>query len=103
VPKLTRLARFRRGCWGNLIEACIWSTQRQDFPEFCPVLWCAPFGLALTMPRVTMMSCQEFHIWFNSGGYPDHWPRSSPYEDKPGDWGWLEGQPVVVDYAIEAH
>jgi hypothetical protein len=101
VPKVTGLARFGRGRDGNKIEARIWREQREHFPELCPVLWCAPFGLALAMPRARMMTEDQFYRWADSDDYPAH--RWSPYEHKPGDWGWLGTRPVVVDYAIDAH
>jgi hypothetical protein len=103
LPKVTGLARFGRGRDGNKIEARMWSQHREELPELCPVLWCAPLGLALAMPRVQMMSDAEFWAWAESDEYPDHWRPAAPYEHKARDWGWLRGRPVVVDYAVDAH
>ena len=46
--KLPRLRCFRYGRLNNLNE---WRWQHED-RHYCPVLWCAPFGLLSIMPRV---------------------------------------------------
>ena len=35
--------------------------------------------------------------------FPDHDPDPELYESKGGEWGYLEGRPVVVDYAMRVH
>ena len=43
----------------------------------------------------------EYLAFNESDDYPSH--RVDLYEHKPGDWGYLNGKPVVVDYAVQVH
>jgi len=102
--KVPRLRRFRAGARANREEARIWREGWQRFyRELCPVLACLPFGVALVMPAVRIMSRAEFEAFVKSGAHPDHLPDPELYEDKPGEWGYLRGRPVVVDYAMRVH
>ena len=102
--KFPRLRRFRAGARANREEARLWREGWQRFyPELCPVLACLPFGIALVMPTVRIMSRDEFLAFRNSGAYPDHVPDPELYEGKAGEWGYLDGRPVVVDYAMRVH
>ncbi|MEO8847147.1 MAG: hypothetical protein ABI440_00755 [Casimicrobiaceae bacterium] len=85
-------------------EAGIWREGWQRrFPELCPVVACLPFGTALVMPAVRIMTQPEFNRFIASGEKPDHYPDPELYEDKVGDWGYLNGRAVVVDYAMRVH
>ena len=65
-------------------------------PRTLPVIACLPFGLALFMPAVRMMSSDEVKAFSNSSAFPDHYPTPGLYEDKlMGDWGYLNGKPVA--------
>jgi hypothetical protein len=102
--KLPRVRRLREGARANREEARIWREGWQRFyPELCPVLACLPLGLALVMPAVRLMSREELRGFRESGGYPEHNPDPELYESKLGEWGWLNGRPVVVDYAMRVH
>ena len=102
--KLPRPRRFFDGLRANREEARIWREGWQRrFPELCPVVACLPFGIALVMPAVRMMTRDEFDRFIASESHPDHYPDPELYEDKFGDWGYLEGRPVVIDYAIRVH
>jgi hypothetical protein len=102
--KIPRLHRLRAGARANREEARIWREGWQRFyPELCPVLASLPFGIALIMPAVRIMSPDEFTKFRNSGAYPDHVPDPELYEGKGGEWGYLGGRPVVVDYAMRVH
>ncbi|MEO8345444.1 MAG: hypothetical protein ABI607_07100 [Betaproteobacteria bacterium] len=102
--KLPRLRRLRAGARANLEEARIWREGWQRrFPELCPVVACLPFGTALVMPAVRIMTQPEFNRFKASGEKPDHYPDPELYEDKLGEWGYLNGCPVVVDYAMRVH
>jgi hypothetical protein len=102
--KVPRLHRLRAGARANREEARIWREGWQRFyPELCPVLACLPFGIALVMPAVRIMSPDEFDAFCNSGASPDHYPDPELYEGKLGEWGYLQGGPVVVDYAMRVH
>ncbi len=49
------------------------------------------------------MTRAELDQFDASGAKPDRDPDPELYEDKPGDWGFLDGRPVVVDYAMRIH
>ena len=38
-----------------------------------------------------------------SDAHPENSPDPELYEDKLGEWGYLRGRPVVVDYAMRVH
>jgi hypothetical protein len=102
--KVPRLARFRAGARANRTEARIWREGWQRFyPELCPVIACLPFGLALIMPAVRIMSPDELQAFRDSEAHPAHDPDPELYESKLGEWGYLHGHPVVVDYAMRTH
>jgi hypothetical protein len=102
--KVPRLRRFRAGARANREEARIWREGWQRFyPELCPIIACLPFGVALVMPAVRLMSPDEFRAFRGSAAYPDHDPDPELYESKLGEWGYLRGRPVVVDYAMRVH
>jgi hypothetical protein len=102
--KIPRLRRLRAGSRANLEEKRIWREGWQRFyPELCPIFACLPFGIALVMPAVEIMSGGQFESYKANGKLPDHDPDPELYEDKPWDWGLLRGRPVVVDYAMRVH
>ena len=102
--KFPRLRRLRAGARANREEARIWREGWGHFyTELCPVLACLPFGAALVMPAVRIMSADEFDVFRRSDAYPDHDPDPELYEGKLGEWGYLDGRPVVVDYAMRVH
>ena len=99
--KIPRLRRLGAGLRANREEARLWREGWQRFyPELCPVLACLPFGAALVMPAVRIMSREEFEAFTQTLAHPEHHPDPELYEDKPGEWGYLRGRPVVVDYAM---
>jgi hypothetical protein len=102
--KLPRLRRLRAGLRANREERRIWREGWHRFyPELCPILGWLPFGVALVMPAVEIMSNQEFECYKANGKLPEHYPDPELYEDKPWDWGLWRGRPVVVDYAMRVH
>jgi hypothetical protein len=102
--KLPRFRRLRAGMRANREEARIWREGwHRYYPELCPIYACAPLGLALVMPAVRLMSREELRAFRESAAYPDHNPDPELYESKLGEWGYLRGRPVVVDYAMRVH
>jgi hypothetical protein len=102
--KFPRPRRFVAGLRANREEARLWREGWGRFyPELCPVLACAPFGLALVMPAVRIMSREEFAAFRESEAYPQNDPDPELYESKLGEWGYLGSRPVVVDYAMRVH
>ncbi len=55
------------------------------------------------MPAVHIMTRIELDRFDASGEKPEHYPDPELYEDKLGEWGYLNGRPVVVDYAMRVH
>ena len=102
--KVPRMRRWRAGARANREEARIWREGWQRFyPELCPILASLPLGAVLVMPAVRIMSRDELDAFMKSDAHPEHSPDPELYEDKPGEWGTLRGQPVVVDYAMRVH
>jgi hypothetical protein len=55
--KFPRPGRLREGMRANRMEARIWREGWQrKYPELCPIYATLPFGLALVMPAVRIMS-----------------------------------------------
>ncbi len=102
--KIPRLRRLREGMRANRMEARIWREGWQrKYKELCPIFAALPFGIALVMPAVRIMSPEELKAFRESMTFPDHDPDPELYESKGGEWGYLEGRPVVVDYAMRVH
>jgi hypothetical protein len=102
--KVPRMHRLRQGARANLEEARIWREGWQRrYPELCPVVACLPFGIVLVMLAARIMTRAELDQLEASGKKPDHFPDPELYENKVGDWGYLYGRPVVVDYAMRVH
>lgn len=102
--KVPRLRRLREGMRANRMEARIWREGWQrKYTELCPILAALPFGIALVMPTVRIMSPDELDAFRASEAFPDHDPDPELYESKGGEWGYLHGRPVVVDYAMRVH
>lgn len=102
--KIPRLRRWGAGSRANREEARIWREGWQRYyPELCPILARLPLGAALVMPAVRIMSRGELDAFMRSDAHPEHVPDPELYEDKLGDWGYLRGRPVVVDYAMRVH
>lgn len=81
---------FLFGLLNNLNEAQAW----RERPFYCPVLWSAPLGLAVIMPRAEVLTDDEFQ----AAAIPcDH--RA---ERKPSSWGRLDGRLVAIDYGWPA-
>lgn len=85
---------FCKGICANMQEVNFAST---GWPELCPVLFSLPWGLMLVMPRLNLLTDDEFteHV-------PDDWPKREDYEIpvemKSNSFGWLGSTPVAIDY-----
>lgn len=91
--------RFLQGLRCNRAEQRLWTARAN--PMLCPVLWTAPFGLIVAMPRATPMSQDEFDAWWGS----EEWFRHRGpqiFEDSAKDAGFLpDGRRVILDYGVE--
>lgn len=86
IPSLRSWRDFLFGLLNNMHEA---QAQRSE-PFYCPVLWAAPLGLAIVMPRVRVLTDQEWPaVTLPAGGCAEH---------KPSSWGWLGDRLVAIDY-----
>lgn len=86
VPSLRCWRDFLFGLLNNMTEAE--DCDREPF--YCPVLWSAPLGLAIVMPRVRVLTEAEFpSVTLPRGGCVEH---------KPSSWGWLGDRLVAIDY-----
>lgn len=84
IPRLTHGCRpFLQGMLANMCEA-LWAKTGDE--RLCPVLWCAPAGLGLLMPKALPARGQVFSI------------ENLPAENKPDSFGLLQGKLVLLDY-----
>lgn len=86
VPSLRCWRDFLFGLLNNMNEAS-WATE----PGHCPVLYAAPGGLLVVMPRARILTDAEFAA-------VDHDRLPPRAERKPDSFGWVGGQLVAVDY-----
>lgn len=86
IPSVRCWRDFLFGLLNNLNEAA-WSRE----PGHCPVLYAAPLGFLLVMPRLRILTDTEFAS-LDPAALPGRAER------KPDSYGWLNGEPVAVDY-----
>lgn len=86
VPSLRNWRDFLFGLLNNMNEAQ-WS--KQD--GHCPVLFAMPGGFLVVMPRLRILTEEEFYDL-------DPAALVGRAEHKPDSWGWLDGRVVAVDY-----
>lgn len=88
LPSLRGWRDFLFGLLNNLNERA-WSGEHDGY---CPVLWAAPLGFALVMPRARILDDATF-------AYVDSVAPALPgVERKASSWGWLGDRLVAVDY-----
>lgn len=101
-----KIARNAEGRHGNRDEAKRYAeTTPKRRAMLCPVLASLPGGVASLRPRAKPTSQAEADHLLKTGGYPD-WDYAGigddpcPFEWSAGDWGWLDGKLVALDYAV---
>ncbi len=88
LPSLRSWRDFLFGLLNNMNEA----TWHREHPGYCPVIWAAPLGLALVMPRARVLTHVEHdRLVANIPALPG-------VEQKASSWGWLGDRIVAVDY-----
>lgn len=89
-PSLRSWRDFLFGVLNNLNErdSC------RNHPAYCPVLWSAPGGLAIVMPRAKIMDDAAFA--------QIKAPAAPGAEHKASSWGTINGRLVAVDYGWPA-
>lgn len=97
--KLPRTASWRSFLWGllsNLQEADL---GRRGWPELCPVLFAAPGGILVVMPRAEICTDVTAPSEDDYRRMTTHPERCVPAEWKADSWGRLpDGRLVAVDY-----
>jgi len=91
------------GKWRTLLLGLLANMQEREFattkwPELAPVVASDQFGCFLIMPRVRVMTRDEF-ARFDYHGFTHRADGSIvPAESKPDSFGWLNGRVVAIDY-----
>ncbi|HEY0131642.1 MAG TPA: hypothetical protein VGB57_09570 [Allosphingosinicella sp.] len=88
LPSMRCWRDFLFGLLNNMNETA-WHHEDR---AFCPVLWSAPLGLAVVMPRAAMLGPGEFY------DVAPKLPALPGVERKASSWGRLNGELVAVDY-----
>lgn len=70
---------------------------KAQWPELCPVKFHLPLGLLAVMPKVTLLTDDEFCAMDIKAFIetPDYYV---PVEEKTNSFGWLNGRIVAIDY-----
>jgi hypothetical protein len=98
VPKMSEWRCFLNGLLHNMEEANFQKFYAKRGIPVCPVLFAIPGGWANVMPRVPILSQDE---WFTlSGEIYDTFidKHSMNIEMKRDSFGWLNERVVVIDY-----
>lgn len=91
-PSLRSWTDFLYGLLNNMTEARI---AREGHPDVCPVLWAAPGGWLVVMPRLPIVTEAG---WLAMEGEAHAWAPGVQVESKPDSWGLYNGRLVAVDY-----
>lgn len=97
--------------WKFFLYGFLANMQERDWAGFddrlCPILYTAPGGLFVVMPRCQILTDDEFveHVhddWARmldkETGFPLPYSADLPVELKTCSFGWLNGKIVAVDY-----
>lgn len=88
---------WRTFCQGMLANMQEVTFSKAKWIELCPVLFHLPLGLLVVMPKVKLLTDDEFcemdFIAFTDK--PDYFV---PVEEKANSLGWLNGRIVAIDY-----
>ena len=85
---------FCQGMLANMQEVVF---SKAGWPELCPVTFKLPLGLLVVMPRVEVMTSEEFAEW-DVDNFVEKEDYCVPAEKKYNSFGWLNGRPVCIDY-----
>lgn len=67
------------------------------YPELCPVKFSLPFGLCVVMPKVKVLTDEEF-LKLDIDSFIETENYIIPTEKKSNSFGLLNGKLVVIDY-----
>jgi len=90
--------------WKHLLLGLLANIQEITFsktkwPELCPILFYIPGGFLVVMPRLQIMTKEEFKN-FDWNGFQSGQDYTVPVENKADSFGYLNGKVVAVDYGI---
>ena len=88
LPAFHSWQSFLFGLLNNMNERD-WQAEHS---AYCPIIWAAPLGLALIMPRVAELDDQAFDAAAHEI------PHAPGAERKASSWGYLDGRLVAIDY-----
>lgn len=88
--------------WKLFLTGLLCNMQEVQFGKtgwegLCPVCWSLPGGFMLVMPRVRVMTKQEFE-GFDFEGFVERADYAIPAEAKASSFGFLDGRVVAIDY-----
>jgi hypothetical protein len=82
-PHASPPAKYELGVRANLAEAATFSVAAEKgWHELCPILWSHLHGLFLVMPRVRLMTREEYDDYYERDAFPGH-DQYPPCEYKP--------------------
>lgn len=70
---------------------------RAKWPELCPVTFHLPLGLLVVMPKVDVLTDDEF-LAMDIDAFVETPDYYVPIEKKANSLGWLNGRIVAIDY-----
>jgi hypothetical protein len=93
-PRGWRWRSFLLGLLANLQESRFAAT---GWPELCPIVFRLPLGFLNVMPRVEILSDEEF-LAFDAVAFCDKTDYVVPAEHKSNSFGKWNGRIVAIDY-----
>jgi hypothetical protein len=78
----------------------MWTVWRERFgwPHLCPVVWADPEGYVLVMRRAIQDVTHDEIVAFEAAWMDSQRLPLPSGEDKPEDWGHVDGRLVLCDY-----
>lgn len=85
---------FCQGMLANMQEATF---SKAGWPELCPVKFHLPLGLLAVMPKVQLLTDDEFCA-IDLKAFIEKEDYYVPVEEKANSFGWLDNRIVAIDY-----
>lgn len=94
IPSVRSWKGFLWGLLANMQEKVWWGCRDT---RLCPVLFSLPSGFLAVMPKVKVMTDDEFD-GFDHQTFINQPPYRIPVESKSDSFGWLDNEVVAIDY-----
>lgn len=88
---------WRSFCQGMLANMQEVTFSKTGWVELCPVRWYLPLGLLVVMPKVRLLTDNEFCA-MDFKAFTENDDYYVPVEEKANSFGWLDGRIVAIDY-----